>query len=161
MPPKMTGKAAKNSKNPTPKSHAAITLPRWPPLRPLVPAEHLRMETLLEDQVIVIRNFFTSTLCKDYVAFLSALPLTTTPVRAKYGDATRVNDRIQFNDPDFAHKLWEDTGLKSLLPSPSVNDENVSSPSKYDCWGGDAIGLNPRIRIYRYTAGQFFAQHCR
>ena len=26
--------------------------------------------------------------------------------------------------------------------------------------GGDVVGLNPSIRIYRYTKGQFFDCHC-
>jgi hypothetical protein len=26
--------------------------------------------------------------------------------------------------------------------------------------GGEVVGLNPKIRIYRYTKGQFFDQHC-
>ena len=29
-----------------------------------------------------------------------------------------------------------------------------------ELWGGDALGLNANIRVYRYTRGQFFAQHC-
>jgi len=28
-------------------------------------------------------------------------------------------------------------------------------------WGGEVLGLNPNIRIYRYSKGQFFDQHCR
>lgn len=27
--------------------------------------------------------------------------------------------------------------------------------------GGEVVGLNPSIRIYRYTKGQFFDQHCK
>lgn len=27
--------------------------------------------------------------------------------------------------------------------------------------GGDVVGLNPSIRIYRYSKGQFFDRHCR
>lgn len=27
--------------------------------------------------------------------------------------------------------------------------------------GGQVIGLNPNIRIYRYTPGQFFDAHCK
>ncbi len=30
---------------------------------------------------------------------------------------------------------------------------------KRKLWGGDVVGLNPRIRIYRYREGQFFASH--
>lgn len=27
--------------------------------------------------------------------------------------------------------------------------------------GGEVIGLNPNIRVYRYTKGQFFDAHCK
>ena len=27
-------------------------------------------------------------------------------------------------------------------------------------WGGVVVGLNPRIRVYRYRKGHFFDQHC-
>ena len=27
-------------------------------------------------------------------------------------------------------------------------------------WGGEVIGLNSNIRVYRYGKGQFFDQHC-
>lgn len=29
-----------------------------------------------------------------------------------------------------------------------------------DIWGGEPIGLNGNIRIYRYSKGQFFDKHC-
>ena len=60
-----------------------------------------------------------------------------------------MNDRFQVDDAEFAEKLWTGTGLKQLLLD-----------SKRD-WGGELCGLNPQIRIYRYTKGQFFDQHCR
>lgn len=30
-----------------------------------------------------------------------------------------------------------------------------------EIWGGEPLGLNANIRIYRYSKGQFFAQHCK
>ena len=124
-------------------------VPNWPPFAPLVPAEHLYVETLLPDQILIIRNLFTSKLCKDYVAFLSSLPLTTTPGKPKRGEATRVNDRFQIDDPAFAKRLWEQTPLAHLVRT--YEDQSA--------WKGDVIGLNPNIRIYRYRSGQFFDQH--
>src|SRR5882762_3505685 len=58
--------------------HAANNKPNWPPLRPLIPASDLSLEPLLDDQSYLIRSFFTSSLCKTYVSFLSSLPLITT-----------------------------------------------------------------------------------
>jgi len=116
-------------------------------LHPLVPACDLSLDVVLEDQIILIRNLFTGTLCRQYVNFLATLPLTTTPGQPKKGEALRVNDRFQVDDPGFAEKLWNATSLKDLVTGSEMN------------WGGEICGLNPRIRIYRYGKGQFFDQH--
>lgn len=123
--------------------------PNWPPLSPVVPAEHLFIETVLTAQILVIRNLFTTNLCKTYVSFLSSLPLTTTPGTPKRGEATRVNDRFQVSDGAFATHLWEQSGLRYLIDS-------FEDPSIF---GGKVLGLNPNIRVYRYRPGQFFDQH--
>ena len=125
-------------------------LPKWPLLQPLVPASDLFLETLVEDQILLVRNLWTSKLCKDYVWFLSSLPLTVTPGKPKRGEAVRVNDRFQIQDPMFAQNLWNGTAMKEL----------VSNSGKDSLWGGEVVGLNTNIRVYRYKPGQFFAQHC-
>ncbi|KIW74644.1 hypothetical protein Z517_11414 [Fonsecaea pedrosoi CBS 271.37] len=148
MAPRSKQKAAPPSKGdnvqPT-KPH----LPDWPPLAPLVPQEHLFIETVVPGQILVIRNLFTSSLCRNYVAFLSSLPLTTTPGKPKRGEATRVNDRFQVEDPKFAKMLWDCTGMQYLVRS--FEDQAVL--------GGTVLGLNPNIRVYRYRPGQFFDKH--
>ena len=126
-----------------------ISQPDWPSLHPLVPTANLALDTVLQEQIIVIRNLFTASLCQRYVLFLSTLNLVTTPTQPKKGEALRVNDRFQANDPQFAEQLWSGTGLKELV---------INSPND---WGGEVCGLNPAIRIYRYKKGQFFGQHCR
>lgn len=123
--------------------------PNWPALSPIIPAEHLFIETVAADQILIIRNLFTSNLCKTFVSFLSSLPLTTTPGRPKRGEATRVNDRFQIEDPLFATTLWEQSGLRHLVTS--FEDEGTFS--------GKVLGLNPNIRVYRYRPGQFFDKH--
>lgn len=90
-------------------------LPNWPPLKPLMPATNLSLETIVPAQIITIPNFWTSALCKNYVSFLKTLPLTTTPGKPKKGDALRVNDRFRVDDWDFAERLWRETGLKELI----------------------------------------------
>ena len=126
--------------------------PDWPALQPLVPTTDLVLETLLEDQILLIRNLFTSTLCKKYVSFLSSLPLITTPAKPKEGEAIRLNDRIQFDDPAFAEQLWSSTGLKSIVngSAENVNPDGLTYEGAKKLWGGELCGLNPRIRIYRY-----------
>jgi hypothetical protein len=139
MPKKpAASKAAKSTAKAAPEeSPGKAERPRWPRLQPLVPPEDLSLDVLLEDQIILIHRLFTSSLCRQYTNFLSSLPLTTTPGMPKKGDALRVNDRFQIDDPDFANQLWSSTALKDLVTS-----------SGYD-WGGEVIGLNPNIRIYR------------
>jgi len=125
--------------------------PNWPPLTPVLPADSLTLETLLPNQILTISNLWTSTLCAKYVAFLRSLPLVTTPGVPKRGDAVRVNDRFQIDDAGFAQRLWSETGLSEIVQG--VEDAKL--------WGGEVLGLNPNIRIYRYSKGQFFDQHCR
>lgn len=123
--------------------------PNWPALKPTLGADVLAVQETLKDQILVVPNLFTANLCKTYVSFLSTLPLTTTPGKPKRGEATRVNDRYQIQDPVFAQRLWEDTAIKQLVLNYS--DQSI--------WGGEVIGLNSNIRIYRYRPGQFFDQH--
>jgi hypothetical protein len=127
----------------------AKSTPNWPALNPLVPHSDLALEEVMPGQIVTIPSFWTSTLCKNYVSFLSSLPLVTTPGKPKKGDAVRVNDRYQIDDPAFAERLWSQTALQSIVEA---------QPNAL--WGGDVIGLNPNIRIYRYSKGQFFDQHC-
>lgn len=150
MPQGSRGKAPTNTKRKPPEEQEPA--PDWPALQPLIPTTDLALETLLEDQIILIRNLFTSTLCKKYVSFLSSLPLTTTPAKAKEGEAIRANDRIQFHDPAFAEQLWNSTGISSLVSgsAENVNPHGLTYEGAKKLWGGEICGLNPRIRIYRY-----------
>jgi hypothetical protein len=150
MAPK--SKSTKSAKQATkPAETQQQPAPNWPPLTPVLPADSLTLETLLPNQIVTISNLWTSTLCAKYVAFLRSLPLTTTPGIPKKGDAVRVNDRFQIDDAAFAQRLWSETGLSEIVGS--VEDPKL--------WGGEVLGLNPNIRIYRYSKGQFFDQHCK
>jgi hypothetical protein len=143
----------KKTKNETTKTsdppRVVKPMPNWPAFSPLIPVSDLTLEEVMPAQIVTIPNFWTSTLCKNYVSFLSSLPLVTTPGKPKKGDAVRVNDRYQIDDPAFAQRLWSQTALQGI-----VNAQPKA------LWGGDVIGLNPNIRIYRYSKGQFFDQHC-
>jgi hypothetical protein len=130
------------------KENEAAKSPNWPSLAPVIPAVDLSLETILDDQILVIRNLFTSNLCKSYIAYLSTLPLTTTSGKPKKGEAVRVNDRFQADDAVFAHHLWENTALQELV-----------SKDDTDKWGGHVLGLNSNIRVYRYKPGHCFHQH--
>lgn len=156
----VTREMAPKSKQKSPKSQMsglssskplddATKRPNWPPLTPLVPKIDLNITTLLPDQILLISNLLTTSLCRTYTAFLSTLPLTTTPGKPRRGDAVRVNDRFQIHDPAFAHTLWTQTSLQELV-------SNFEDPG---VWGGELLGLNPNIRVYRYRPGQCFDKH--
>ncbi|KAG9230870.1 hypothetical protein BJ875DRAFT_139018 [Amylocarpus encephaloides] len=160
MPPK---KQHSNSKGNTPASPPNPP-PNWPAFKPLLPASDVHLETLVDSQIIVARNFWTGTLCKNYVAFLKTLPLTTTPGKPKKGEALRVNDRFQVHDERFANRLWVETGLREMLCGGGTEEAegertSMTPEEKHELWGGEPIGLNPSIRIYRYSKGQYFDCH--
>lgn len=158
MAPKKNGKATAASNRSTPQQ--PIQRPNWPAFTPLIPESDLSLQEVLPNQIVTIPNFFTATLCKSYVSFLSSLPLATTPGKPKKGDAVRVNDRYQIDDPAFAERLWSGTSLKSLVTGAVDSEElHLTKDQRRELWGGDVIGLNPNIRIYRYSKGQFFDQH--
>ncbi|TGJ78531.1 hypothetical protein E0Z10_g10228 [Xylaria hypoxylon] len=95
----------------------------WPPFKPELPVTQLIFDTpvpALLDQIVLLRNFWPRSLCRDYVTFLSGLPLTTTPGRPRRGEATRVNDRFQIQDAQFSQRLWLQTGLRDAVLEDSV-----------------------------------------
>ncbi|KAK8917381.1 hypothetical protein VCV18_009845 [Metarhizium anisopliae] len=129
----------------------AVTLPDWPQFKPPLPVVELTPELHpATSKIATIASFFPKSLCRDYVTFLKTLPLQTTPGKPKRGEAVRVNDRFQVDDAVFANRLWESTGLKEAL----TENEDVRN-----LWGGQPVGLNPNIRVYRYSKGQYFDCH--
>ena len=41
-----------------------------------------------------------------------------------------------------------------------IQRQKKRSENAKELFGGEPLGLNPNIRIYRYSKGQFFAKHC-
>lgn len=123
MPKAKPASKASKAAAPTPSSAVTPPPPNWPAFKPPLPVISLSPESLVEDKVVVFRTFFPQSLCKDYVSFLSNLPLTTTPGgKPKKGMAARQNDRFQIDDPAFARRLWLETGLKDAL----LEDEDLA-----------------------------------
>jgi len=151
---------AKNKPNTAKKTQPQVT-PNWPAFKPLLPTSDLSLTTITESQIVVIKNFWTSTLCKNYVSFLQTLPLVTTPGTPKKGDALRINDRFQINDARFANRLWIETGLRELVCGNDGEgaEEGMPREEREKLWGGKVLGLNPNIRIYRYSPNQYFDKH--
>lgn len=121
----------------------------WPPLPALSPYNHITTSDILPGQIVTLPLFSAQT-CKSYINFLSRLNLSTTPAIPKKGEAARFNDRFEIWDEDFAEKLWAESGLSGIdwTGVEGVTDE------------GTLVGLSPRIRVYRYSKGQFFDKHC-
>ena len=162
MPPKSKKtKASASNNQPTTQDESKRDVPNWPPLSPLTPPLNHDFSVLLENQILTLARFWTPTLCKNYTAFLRTLPLTTTPGKPKRGDAVRVNDRFQVQDATFAERLWAETGLRELVTRPTIDGTELSESATRQLWGGEVLGLNDNIRVYRYSAGQFFDQHCK
>jgi hypothetical protein len=84
-----SGNSAQDQNNKRP------AVPSWLAFHPLISASDLALHEILPEQIVTISNFWTSTLSKNYVSFLSSLPLTKTLGKPKKGDALRVNDRFQ------------------------------------------------------------------
>lgn len=118
------GKPAKKASAPE------IPPPDWPAFKPSITTADLSLETVVDSQIVVIKNFWTGTLCKNYVSFLKTLPLATTPGLPKKGEALRVNDRFQIIDPTFANRLWVETGLRELICGDDENEEGEEGMSK-------------------------------
>lgn len=115
MPKPSKAKGGKGTST-TPQSHPSIPPPSWPPFKPTLPVVDLTPSLHpLTPRIALVPSFFPRSLCRDYVSFLKTLPLQTTPSRPKRGEAVRVNDRYQIEDPAFAQRLWETTGLKESL----------------------------------------------
>lgn len=108
-------KRSKASGPPSSAPQPVKTPPSWPPFKPPLPVVDLEVETIVEGTIVVLRSFWPRSLCRDYVSFLSELPLVTTPGKPKRGEAVRVNDRYQIDDPTFSNRLWTETGLKEVV----------------------------------------------
>ncbi|GER27050.1 oxidoreductase [Striga asiatica] len=126
----------KRSANKKPKSD-------WPSIKP---KSNLQINRLKDDDLITIPNYLTSAESK---AFINAAELIgfvhQGSLGPTMGEAFRDNDRISVNDPILAEAIWE-AGLNKLF-------------SDFKIRGKVAVGLNPNIRFYRYSAGQRFGRH--
>ncbi|CDZ96296.1 Prolyl 4-hydroxylase, alpha subunit [Phaffia rhodozyma] len=116
--------------------------------------KNLKVETLLEDQVVLVHDVFNQQEVKDFIRFFETLQMTHSPP-AKRGEAQRTNDRFSTISPEFAAHLYESTGLIDIVhdwPARPSNLKNSGSSMK-------ARGLLENIRVYSYTEGQYFASH--
>ncbi|KAI1794520.1 hypothetical protein LXA43DRAFT_1072440 [Ganoderma leucocontextum] len=132
---------------PAPSKPFQITFP------PLTPKEDLECRVLLEDQILLIDDVFSPEECKAYIKFIDTLPLELTPPK-KRGEADRVNQRISIPSVDFAQKLHA-----ALAPHLPDFPYPVSAKKLAGATARAAHSCNSNIRLYKYTAGQYFGPH--
>lgn len=113
-------------------------------------------EVVINDQIVVIPNFFSKELCQEMInSFENNLRMETTPMRKSKEYAVRVNDRYSSIDFDASQKLWE--YLQLFLVKENQYDDFDMKALKSNF--SNAIGLNPQLRVYRYRKGHHFGQH--
>jgi 2OG-Fe(II) oxygenase superfamily len=121
-----------------------ISFPSIPP-----PAETPIPITLLPSQILLLQNFLSPATCKEYVSHFSSLQLLPSPPPGR-NEAIRTNARLATEDPQFAKRLFVDTGLSQVTKDWSLKLGKRTLQVK---------GLHSNIRIYRYDEGTFFGPH--
>ncbi|KAG6554176.1 hypothetical protein Mapa_004092 [Marchantia paleacea] len=116
----------------------------WPALKKR--SAILSRNELRELDLFTVPNFLSIKECEAFIQCAVSLGFQHQGSRgAAYGEAFRDNGRVSVQSPALAEKLWE-AGLSYIF-----NDIEIH--------GRRAVGLNPNLRFYRYTAGQRFGQH--
>ncbi|MCR9058127.1 2OG-Fe(II) oxygenase [Roseibium album] len=103
--------------------------------------------SVLEHLVFEISEFADAGFCNRVIDRANDLGFQPATITSESGTSVtpeiRNNDRVIFDDVEFANELW-------IRVSP-----NFRHPFK----GWTAIGINERFRVYRYVPGQFFDWH--
>lgn len=110
---------------------------------------------VLDRDVFLIRGFMTREGCLAQIERAEAEGFGDAPVTTRNGPqmikALRNNERVMLDDVPLTQQLWAQ--LAPLLPDPwRVYHRNDGSR-----W--DAVGLNERLRYYRYDPGHRFKPH--
>src|SRR5262245_34608320 len=105
------------------------------------------MRNEIDSGIFTVANVLTTEECQEYIDWSEGLGYETAPVSLPGGAALRPdirnNARVMIDAPDRAQHLW----ARISADIPSVLD------------GRRAVGLNERLRFYRYGPGQRFAPH--
>ena len=104
--------------------------------------------TFLHPEICVIDDFLTADECLALIDRSEAAAYEAATVATRSGpimaQAVRNNDRVMVDDLEAADRLWG--RLKNLFP--------VTYRDRHE-----AVGLNERLRFYRYGPGQVFRWH--
>ncbi|KAF8061613.1 hypothetical protein FPV67DRAFT_1586659, partial [Lyophyllum atratum] len=149
MAKKKTERPSKDVSAPKP---PPVTKPLFPKLSPKA---ELDCRALLDDQIVLIDNFFSPAECKAFVKFIDELPLELTPPK-KRGEAERVNHRFSITSTAFAanlHALLTPHLPSFPYPTSTRRTQKVGDPPRVP------HSFNSNIRVYKYTPSQHFGKH--
>lgn len=106
----------------------------------------LRPQLLHSNDLFTVSQFLTEEECEAFIKVAEARGLqhqgSGGPAK---GEAFRDNERLSDQNPILANNLWK-SGFENLFTNIVVQ-------------GKVAVGLNPNIRLYRYSRGQRFGPH--
>jgi predicted 2-oxoglutarate/Fe(II)-dependent dioxygenase YbiX len=101
----------------------------------------------IANDVFVVPGLVSADECQAWIAHGEALGFVEASVLTRDGRQMRTdirnNDRVAWNAPELAAKLWP--RCRPYLPDPFE--------------GGVPVGLDPSFRFYRYDVGQQFKRH--
>lgn len=107
----------------------------------------MQRTVIVPDRIFTIDNFFTPDECAHYIALSERSGYEAASVQTLTGAQMRPdirnNARLILDDATLSTSLWQQ--LQPFVPSP--------------LWKREAIGLNERLRFYRYDVGQTFKPH--
>src|SRR5688500_12993008 len=102
----------------------------------------------IAEGIWTVNNFLSAEKCAEWIDFAEQIGFGDAPVSAGVGKEIirkdiRNNNRAMIDDEDKAFLLWQQT--KQYLPKMIYHRV--------------AVGLNERLRFYRYDSGQQFRPH--
>jgi prolyl 4-hydroxylase len=107
----------------------------------------MRKEEIDGERIFVIHDFLSPEECLQNMERTEQMGFGLAPITTAYGPVinrrARNNDRVMFDDRELAQSLWERAA--PFLPA--------------NLGGAHAVGLNERLRFYRYDVGQTFTPH--
>ncbi len=102
----------------------------------------------IAEGIWTVNNFLSAEECAEWIEFAENIGFGDAPINVGFGaeaivDNVRNNDRAMIDDKDKAFLLWQKA--KEHLPKMIYNHV--------------AVGLNERLRFYRYEPTQKFSWH--
>jgi len=101
----------------------------------------------ITDDIFTVSEFLEASECEDYVRLSESHGFGDAPISTSFGQLVmkdvRNNSRVMIDDPSLAQLVWERAA--PYVPATLA--------------GHRAIGVNERLRFYRYDLGQTFRWH--